>query len=73
DFIANAGEVLAILVSKVAKNANEIYDYIKSKISGKTLEVIQGAAEKNLSSYDYAVADSLNLSLEKRSSKKRKV
>jgi len=60
DFIANAGEVLAILVNKVAKNANEIFDYIKSKITGKTFEVIQGAAEKNLSSYDYAVADSLN-------------
>jgi len=60
DFIANAGEVLAILVNKVAKNAEEIFDYIKSKISGKTFEVIQGAAEKNLSSYDYAVADSLN-------------
>jgi len=59
DFIANAGEVLAILVNKVAKNADEIFDYIKSKISGKTFEVIQGAAEKNVSSYDYAVADSL--------------
>jgi len=60
DLIANAGEVLAILVNKVAKYAEEIFDYIKSKISGKTFEVIQGAAEKNLSSYDYAVADSLN-------------
>ncbi len=60
DFIANAGEVLAILVNKVAKNAEEIFDYIKSKISGKTFEVIQGAAEKKISSYDYAVADSLH-------------
>ena len=60
DFIANAGEVLAILVNKVAKNAEEIFDYIKSKITGKTFEVIQGAAEKKISSYDYAVADSLN-------------
>ncbi len=60
DFIANAGEVLAILVNKVAKNADEIFNYIKSKISRKTFEVIQGAVEKNLSSYDYAIADSLN-------------
>lgn len=60
DFIANAGEVLAILVNKVAKNAEEIFEYIKSKISGKTFEVIQGAAEKKISSYDYAVADSLH-------------
>jgi hypothetical protein len=27
---------------------------------GKTFEVIQGAAEKKISSYDYAVADSLH-------------
>jgi glutamate dehydrogenase/leucine dehydrogenase len=60
DFIANAGEVLAILVNRVAKNAEEIFEYIKSKISGKTFEVIQGAAEKKISSYDYAVADSLH-------------
>lgn len=60
DFIANAGEVLAILVNKVAKNAEEIFGYIKSKISGKTFEVIQSAAEKKISSYDYAVADSLH-------------
>ncbi len=60
DFIANAGEVLAILVNKVAKNAEEIFEYIKSKISGKSFEVIQGAAEKKISSYDYAVADSLH-------------
>ena len=60
DFIANAGEVLAILINKVAKNADEIFDYIKSKISGKTFEVIKSAVEENISSYDYAVADALN-------------
>ncbi len=60
DFIANAGEVLAILINKVAKNADEIFDYIKLKISGKTFEVIKSAVEKNISSYDYAVADALN-------------
>ncbi|MFX0058644.1 MAG: Glu/Leu/Phe/Val dehydrogenase dimerization domain-containing protein [Candidatus Hodarchaeota archaeon] len=59
DFVANAGEVLAILVNKVAKNANEIFDFIKTKITGKTLEVIQGAIEKNVSPYDYAVDDAL--------------
>jgi glutamate dehydrogenase (NAD(P)+) len=31
DFIANAGEVLALLINKVAKNAAEIFDFIKSK------------------------------------------
>ncbi|GAG73954.1 unnamed protein product, partial [marine sediment metagenome] len=60
DFIANAGEVLAILVNKVAKNAEEIFDYIKSKITQKTYEVIQVAAERNITPYEYAVADSLN-------------
>ncbi len=60
DFVANAGEVLAILVNKVAKNADEIFGYIKSKITEKTFEVIQGATENKVSPYDYAVADALN-------------
>jgi glutamate dehydrogenase/leucine dehydrogenase len=60
DFIANAGEVLAVLVNKVAKNADEIFDYIKSKISEKTFQVIQGAEEKGTTPYDYAVDDALN-------------
>ncbi|GAH67086.1 unnamed protein product, partial [marine sediment metagenome] len=59
DFVANAGEVLAILVSKVAKNADEIFEYIKLKITEKTFEVIQGATENKVTPYDYAVADAL--------------
>jgi glutamate dehydrogenase (NAD(P)+) len=60
DFVANAGEVLAVLVNKVAKNADEIFEYIKSKISEKTLQVIQEANERGISPYDYAVEDALN-------------
>ena len=60
DFVSNAGEVLAILVNKVAKNADEIFNYIKSKLSEKTLEVIRGAKESKISVYDYAVKDALN-------------
>jgi len=60
DFVANAGEVLAILVNKVAKNAGEIFDYIKTKITEKTFSVIKGATETNVSPYEYAVEDALN-------------
>jgi len=60
DFVANAGEILAVLVNKVAKNADEIFEYIKSKISEKTFQVIQGADEKKMSPYDYAVEDAIN-------------
>jgi glutamate dehydrogenase/leucine dehydrogenase len=59
DFVANAGEVLAILVNKVAKNVDEIFDFIKTKISDKTVEVIQGAKEEGISSYDFAINDAL--------------
>lgn len=59
DFITNAGEVLAILVNKVAKNADEIFNFVKTKITEKTFEVIQSASENNLSPYDYAVDDAL--------------
>ncbi|MFX1588847.1 MAG: hypothetical protein ACFFC1_11870, partial [Promethearchaeota archaeon] len=55
----NAGEVLAILVNKVAKNADEIFNFVKTKITEKTFEVIQSASENNLSPYDYAVDDAL--------------
>lgn len=59
DFVANAGEVLAILVNKVAKNADEIFEFIKTKITEKTIEVIQKSAEKNITPYDYAIEDAL--------------
>jgi glutamate dehydrogenase/leucine dehydrogenase len=60
DFIVNAGEVLAILVNKVAKNADEIFEFITSKITEKTFEVIQGANEAGTNPYDFAVSDALN-------------
>jgi len=60
DFIANAGEVLAVLVNKVAKNADEIFEFIKSKITEKTYEVIKNSQEKNVSPYQYAVNDAIN-------------
>lgn len=60
DFVVNAGEVLAILVNKVARNADEIFEFIKTKISKKTFEVIQGANETGTNPYDFAVSDALN-------------
>lgn len=60
DFVANAGEVLAIGVNKVAKNPDEIFDYVRSNIDVKAMEIIKGALEKNLSAYDYAVDDALS-------------
>lgn len=60
DFVANAGEVLAIGVNKVAKNPDEIFDYVRSNIDAKAMEIIKGALEKNLSAYDYAVEDALS-------------
>jgi glutamate dehydrogenase (NAD(P)+) len=70
DFIANAGEVLAILVNKVAKSADEIFDFVKTKITEKTFEVIKGASENNLSPYDYAVDDAI-IELKKKLKRKR--
>jgi glutamate dehydrogenase/leucine dehydrogenase len=59
DFVANAGEILAIWVNKVAKNAEEIFEFIKEKISDKTFETIQGAAEESMTPYNYAVQNAL--------------
>ncbi len=60
DFVANAGEVLAIGVNKIAQNADEIFDFVKSRIDEKAMEIVKGALEKNLSAYDYAVNDALS-------------
>jgi len=73
DFVANAGEILAIWVNKVAKNADVFFDFIKEKISDKALEVIQGAAEKNMTSYDFAVNTALEELYKKIKRKTRKL
>jgi len=72
DFVVNAGEVLAILVNKVAKNADEIFNFIKTKITEKTFEVIQGAAQDKISPYKFAVNDAMN-ELKKKQKRKKKL
>lgn len=72
DFVANAGEVLAILVNKIAKSADEIFDYIKTKITEKTIEVIRGAMENNISPYEFALNDALS-ELKKKIKRKQKL
>lgn len=59
DFVANAGEILAVLVNKVAKSADEIFDFVKTKIMEKTFEVIHGATQENISPYNFAVNDAM--------------
>ena len=57
DFVANAGEVLAIGINKIAQDADEIFSYVKSEIDTKTMEIIKGAQATNISFYNYAVND----------------
>jgi glutamate dehydrogenase (NAD(P)+) len=57
DYVANAGEILAIGVNKVAKDAEEIFNHVKSEIENKTGEIIKGAQANNSSFYNYAAAD----------------
>ena len=61
DFVSNAGEVLAIYVGKAAKNSDEIFEYIKSKITEKIIEIIQGALETKMSLYQFAVNEALKV------------
>jgi glutamate dehydrogenase/leucine dehydrogenase len=60
DFVSNAGEILAIGVNKIAKSADEIFDYVGSEIDKKTKEIVNGASEENLSAYDYAIKEALS-------------
>jgi glutamate dehydrogenase/leucine dehydrogenase len=59
DFVANAGEILAILVNKVAKSPDEIFQYIQEKISQKTMEVLEKSNQLGISPYKYAENDAL--------------
>jgi len=61
DFVSNAGEVLAIYVGKAAKNSDEIFEYIKSKITEKTLEIIRGSIEMKIPPYKFAVNEALKV------------
>ncbi|MFX1323656.1 MAG: Glu/Leu/Phe/Val dehydrogenase dimerization domain-containing protein [Promethearchaeota archaeon] len=59
DFVVNAGEVLAIYIGKAAKNVDEIFSYLKSKITGKTLEIINGSNEENTTVYNFAMKNAI--------------
>ncbi|MFX1575476.1 MAG: Glu/Leu/Phe/Val dehydrogenase dimerization domain-containing protein [Promethearchaeota archaeon] len=61
DFVSNAGEVLALYVGKAAKNSEEIFSYINSKITEKTIEIIQGSVEMEISLYKFAVNEALKV------------
>ena len=65
DFVSNAGEVLAIYVGKAAKNSDQIFGYIKSKISEKTMEIINGSIEMKSPPYKFAVNDALKVLVSK--------
>ena len=61
DFVSNAGEILAIYVGKAAKDSEEIFHYIKSKITEKTIEIIQGATGMKKSPYQFAIDEALKV------------
>ncbi len=60
DFVANAGEILAIGINKIAKNADEIFNFVRGQIDEKASEIIKGALENNISAYEYAVNEALS-------------
>lgn len=43
--------------AKVAKDAEEIFNHVKSEIETKTVEIIKGAQASNISFYKYAADD----------------
>jgi len=71
DFVANAGEILAILVNKVAKSPDEIFQYIQEKISQKTMEVLEKSKQLGITAYKFAENDALNELMKKLERNKR--
>lgn len=59
DFVVNAGEVLAIYIGKAAKNVDEIFSYLKSKITEKILDIINGSNEESTTIYNYAMENAI--------------
>jgi glutamate dehydrogenase (NAD(P)+) len=65
DFVANAGEILALMVNKLAKTPEEIFYYIQDKISQKTIDVLEKSNQMGINPYKYAENDALNELLKK--------
>ena len=60
DFVSNAGEILAIAVINNPISEAEIFNYIKTKIVEKTLEILNGANEKKKPPFHFAETEALN-------------
>jgi len=60
DFVSNAGEILALAVINNPIGKAEIFKHIKTKISEKTLEILNGANENKIPSFIYAKNEALN-------------
>ena len=71
DYVSNAGEVLAISVINNPTSVDQIFDHVKNKITEKSMEILKGAKENNISTYEFAKREAIN-AYKKQAIKKRK-
>jgi glutamate dehydrogenase (NAD(P)+) len=71
DYVSNAGEVLAISVINNPTSVDQIFNHVKTKITEKSMEILKGAKENNISTYEFAKREAIN-AYKKQAIKKRK-
>ena len=54
DYVSNAGEILALSVINNPVSVDHIFNHIKTKITEKTVEILNGAKTENISTSEFA-------------------
>lgn len=54
DFVSNAGDVLGLIADQIQKTGRKVKEYIKEKISNKTIDILGTSTDLNISPYKYA-------------------
>ena len=71
DFVSNAGAVIIESMMFNQWNIDELFNYLQKEITIKTSEILKGATEKKISTYEYAKFEALE-ELKKKALRRRK-
>ncbi len=73
DFVSNGGAILVETMMINLWTIDKLYDYLKTRITNKTLEILNGAHEKKISTYNFAKNTAIKELDKKLQKRKRKI
>ena len=59
DFVSNGGAVLVESMMFNAWNVDQLYEHLKTRITNKTIEILNGAHENHTSTYEFAKSEAV--------------